>query len=104
MPRDEKEPQSYGSQADGQTGDTGQEASTLNGHPGSQHADFYESRREIETNAPDQRGLSQPEWTDHVDVLRPIQTVAEVEDSARKITGEKGGARREGFFRKRDYE
>jgi hypothetical protein len=104
MPRDENEPQSYGSQADWQKGDTGQEVSPLSGHPGSQNADFYESRRESETNAPDQGGLSQPEWTDHVDVLRPIQTVAEVGDSARKITGDKGGARREGFFRKRDYE
>lgn len=45
----------------------------------------------------------QPEWTDHVDVLRPISTVPELGDPARKVTSERGGAKREGFFKRRDY-
>lgn len=45
----------------------------------------------------------QPEWTDHVDVLQPISTGSELGDPARKVTSERGGAKRGGFFKGRDY-
>ncbi len=104
MPRNEgREPQSYGSEGDWSTGQTGQ---TLNNTdvPTPEHADFYEPRRESETSASDQGGLIQPEWTDHVDVLQPVVTFSEIEDPSWKVSAEKNGARRAGFFKKRDYE
>ncbi len=103
MPRDEKEPQSYGSQSDWTTGHTGETPSREDGEPASQ-ADFYDSRRESETNAARQGGFGQPEWTDHVDVLRPAPVDPSVDDHVRKVTADKGGAKREGFFKRRDYE
>ena len=104
MPREEgREPQSYGSQADWTTGNTG-EAVNRTDLPTAEHADFYDSRRESETSAPNQGGRIQPAWTDEVDVLQPIVTLSEVEDPSRKVSAEKSGARRTGFFKRRDYE
>lgn len=104
MPHDDgREPQSYGSEKDWTTGETGQTVNRTE-IPPPEHTDFYESRRESDTNGPAQGGLIQPEWTDHVDVLRPVETVNEVDDPAWKVSAEKSGARRASYFRKRDYE
>ncbi len=81
----------------------GQELNGSGVRTDAQHDDFYAPRRESEVNSPPLGGGPQPEWTDHVDVLQPVSSVAEVEDPARKVTAEKGGAKREGFFKSRDY-
>jgi hypothetical protein len=104
MPRDEKEPQSYGGQGGWVSGGTGQNLNGSGDRTDVQHDDFYAPRRETEVNVPPLGGGPQPAWTDHVDVLQPVSTVTEVEDPARKVTAEKGGARREGFFKSRDYQ
>ncbi len=102
MPRDEKEPHGYGSQGDWVSGSNSENVTGSGSRTDVQHDDFYAPRRESEVSSP-LGGGSQPEWTDHVDVLQPVSTVAEVEDPARKVSAEKGGAKREGFFRSRDY-
>jgi hypothetical protein len=104
MPNEQKEPESYGSERDRVSGYTGQHVGDTTAARTPEHADFHDSRREKETSGNDQGGLSQPEWTDHVDVLRPAAGEARVDDPTRKVTATFAGARREGFFRKRDYE
>jgi hypothetical protein len=91
MPGDQKEPQSYGEHVN-------DPASV----PAPEHVDFHESRHEGETSRADQGGRPGPEWTDSV--LRPAVGFTGVDDSARKVAAAAGGAKREGYFRKRDYE
>jgi hypothetical protein len=70
--------------------------------PDQKEPESYGSKRE--TSGPDQGCLSQPEWTDQVDVLRPAGGEALLDDTTRKVTARFAGARREGFFRTRDWE
>ena len=104
MPEDKKEPQSYGSDRDWLTGDVGQTVNRQKGNPNSQRGDFYESRRDSEGNAPHQGGHTSAEYSTGESV-RPTPPVGE-EDVAPppKVTDEEGGARRESYFKKRDYE
>jgi len=100
MPEDKKEPQSYGSDRDWLTGDVGQEVNRQKGNPNSQHGDFYESRRDSEGNAPHQGGHAPAE-------SNAADTGAAREDDVApppKVTDQEGGAKRESYFKKRDYE
>jgi hypothetical protein len=93
MPGDQKEPQSYGEHVN--------DAASVRSP---EHADFHESRRESENSGLDQGRRPVPQWTDSVDVLRPKRGKASIDDSARNVAAAAGGAKREGYFRKRDYE
>ncbi len=104
MAEEMKEPQSYGSQSDWTTGRTGEHVNDPASGKPAEHRDFYDSRREKETSAPDQGGQLQPKWTDDVDVLRPAAGLSEKDDPARNVAAEFSGARRDSYFRKRDYE
>lgn len=100
MPKDTKEPQSYGSGSDWLTGRTGQQVNDPKSEPAPEHREFYDERRESETSAPDQGGRTseaQMAESDHPDA-KPA-----VEESPR-VTTEEGGAKRDSFFKKRDYE
>lgn len=95
------EPQSYGSQADWVTGKTGQEVNRQKGNANSQHGDFYESRRDAEESAPHQGGeVSDVQLSESASP--EITPLAEYE-STRKVTDQKAGAKRGGYFRDRDY-
>jgi hypothetical protein len=102
MPDDKREPQSYGSQADWVTGKTGQEVHDPKSTPPPEHADFYESRHDGEESAPDQGGK-----TPDAQVADSASTAGSVDDdqgSAPRVTAKETGAKRDSFFRKRDYE
>lgn len=102
MPDDKREPQSYGSGADWVTGRTGQQVENPKGTPPPEHADFYENRRDGEESAPDQGGkTSDVQAAD----TAPAHHAAEGDrESGGNVTGKGTGAKRDSFFRKRDYE
>ena len=102
MPRDTKEPQSYGSNTDWVTGKTGQSVHDQKSEPPAEHRDFYDERRESETTTDYQGGRTS-------DVQLADQQVAGggvSEDSTpvQKVTTAEGGAKRDSFFKKRDFE
>ena len=97
-----KEPQSYGSQASWTSGDVDQEVNRQKGHPSSQHAAFYSSHREKEENAPEQGGLTSPFQA--ADSAQPVGRAEGEELPVQKVTDQRGGAKTDSFFKKRDYE
>lgn len=90
-----KEPQSYGSGKDWQTGDTGQEVNRQKGKPNSQHAEFYESHREARVG-PEGGGFVSPEQL--AENVEPAGRSSDPETPVKKVT-----ARNSGFFKNRDY-
>lgn len=104
MPRDTKEPQSYGSGQDWVTGKTGQEVNEQASTPPAVHRDFYESSREAET-VPDQGGrTSDIQAAESAENDRPPAGATGTFDTASRVTVKEGGAKRGSYFRKRDYE
>lgn len=102
MPRDTKEPQSYGSGSDWVTGRTGQEVNDQDAAPPPEHRDFYDERRESETTSPHQGGeTSDFQLAENAEAAGPP---AGDESPVSKVTTQPGGAKRDSFFRKRDYE
>ena len=99
------EPQSYGSQGEWLTGKTGETVNRTKGHPTTQHGDFYESRVDGEESRGDQGGklsdaqLAENSQADPVCAVEPEQ-----EQPVQKVTGARGGARRDSQFKRRDYE
>src|SRR5512138_128978 len=99
------EPQSYGSQGEWLTGKTGETVNRTKGHPTTQHGDFYESRIEGEESRGDQGGklsgeqLAENAQSDDACLIEP-----EAEQPVAKVTSVPSGARRDGAFKRRDYE
>ena len=101
MPRDTGEPQSYGSGSDWVTGKTGQQVNDQKSEPPPEHRDFYDSSREAET-VPDQGGkVSDFQLADNAE---PAAGSTEADASVPRVTSQPGGAKRDSFFKKRDYE
>lgn len=100
MPRDTKEPQSYGSEKDWVTGHTAQQPNdpASSDAPASQR-EFYDERRESEDNATHQGGRISPEQ--HEASARPADD--EGFRSPTPFTEKESGARRGGYFKERDY-
>jgi hypothetical protein len=99
MPR---EPQSYGSTQDWVTGRTDQEVNDQKSTPAPEHRDFYDERRESETSHTDQGGK-----TSNVQLAENAQPSGDAQrpnDPVTKVTAKEGGAKRDSYFRKRDYE
>ena len=102
MPKDTKEPQSYGSEKDWVTGRTGQEVNDQDAAPAPEHREFYDERREAEESRGVQGGLTSP-----VQLAENVQPGGRPTDERSPISGvttTPGGAKRGGYFRKRDYE
>lgn len=97
-----KEPQSYGSGSDWVTGRTGQQVNDQNSEPAPEHRDFYDSRRESDTNAPDQGGKTSD--VQLADNAQPGGKPTGEFEHVSGVTSAEGGAKRGGFFKKRDYE
>lgn len=102
MPKDAREPQSYGSNEDWVTGRTGEQVNPPKAAPPPGDP-FYESRRDAETTEPQQGGENspfnlaenvEPEGKATPDETQPIA----------KVTGREGGAKRGSFFKRRDYD
>jgi hypothetical protein len=66
----EREPQSYGSEKDWQTGRTGQQVHDQKSGPAPEHREFYDAERESESSAPDQGGKVSPVQLAENDVPR----------------------------------
>ena len=100
MPR---EPQSYGSGKDWVTGRTDQQVNEPKSTPAPEHREFYDDRRESETTSPDQGGK-----TSDTQVAESAQfsggTPTDEHSPISKVTTTDGGAKRDSFFKKRDYE
>jgi hypothetical protein len=101
MPRDEREPQSYGSDEDWVTGRTGQQVNDPKSSPAPEHREFYDDRRDSERSAPDQGG--RPTEGDAPILDHPTAHSADA-PSGQKVTVRESGAKRNSYFRKRDYE
>lgn len=102
MPKDSREPQSYGSDADWVSGRTGQEVNDQDSAPPPEQSDFYDDRRESESSGPAQGGL-----TSDVQLAENAQASGRTtgeESPINGVTTTPGGAKRGGFFKKRDYE
>lgn len=102
MPGDTKEPQSYGSGSDWVTGRTGERVNDPKSEPPPQHSDFYDERRESEESAPHQGGKVSYQAAEAE--AQPSGHATETHDTATKVAARSGGAKRDSFFRKRDYE
>ena len=99
----EKEPQSYGSQADWVTGNVGGTVNKQKGSPSPQHDDFYESRRDSETSKTDQGGqVSDEQLAENANLSGRGRESGE--QPVTKVTDQATGAKRGGFFKDRDYE
>lgn len=102
MPRDAREPQSYGSGSDWVTGRTGQQVNEQKSTPSPEHSDFYDDRRASETSHPDQGGrTSDAQLTDNAELTA---SPSGGESPVAKVTAQPGGAKRDSYFKKRDYE
>jgi len=92
------EPQSYGSQAEWNSGDVGQTVNRQKSEPTPQNAEFYESRHDHDeipgTTSPLQIAES----------VEPIGATTGDDKPVQKVTGQPTGAKRGGYFKKRDYE
>jgi hypothetical protein len=103
MPKDMKEPQSYGSDKDWVTGNTGENVNNPKSRPTAKHQEFYDDKREEETSASYQGGKTSP-----IQLAESSQERGEARSDAGAaapgVTKEEGGAKRDSFFRKRDYE
>jgi hypothetical protein len=106
MASDKNEPQSYGSGEEWVTGETGQKVNAPKSSPTAEHQEFYDSRRDAEGSAPHQGGhTSAAQLADHEQASAPAGNAAETDHQpVTKVTSNEGGAKRDSFFRKRDYE
>ena len=100
MPRDQKEPQSYGSQADWTTGKTGGNVNDPKSEPEPEHREFYDERRDSEESAPSQGGRISP-----VQLSENSEPRGRGEERASPSPGvstHEGGAKRGSYFKDRD--
>jgi hypothetical protein len=92
------EPQSYGSQSGWTSGETGQSVNRQKSTPPPEQPDFYESKQNEET----QGGSVSPVQFADTEGASVIQHGAD-DVPSRRVTGTRTGAKREGFFKDRDY-
>ena len=93
------EPQSYGSGKEWQSGDVGEQVNRLKGPPNSQHADFYESRHDRDDDVAN--SVSPVQAAENV---QPEGVPTGEETPVQKVATAPGGAKREGYFKKREYD
>ena len=101
MPKDGKEPQSYGSGADWVTGKTGQEVNDQDAVPPAEHQEFYDSSRS-ERAVPNAGGATSD--AQRAESSESGGETSGTSESIPRITTAEGGAKRDSFFKKRDYD
>ncbi|MBV8519951.1 MAG: hypothetical protein JO197_21345 [Acidobacteria bacterium] len=106
MANDKNEPQSYGSSGEWVKGETGQKVHDPKSAPPPEQREFYDERRESETTAQHQGGR-----TSEFQLIENEQANAgsggPTPDSSlpgKNVTSAEGGAKQDGYFKKRDYE
>ena len=96
------EPQSYGSQKEWVTGDVGETVNRQKSEHPPQHDDFYDSRRSSEESGEHRGGHVSDEQLAENDQPAARQAT-EDEQPTVKVTDQKSGAKRGGYFKDRDY-
>jgi hypothetical protein len=104
MPKDQREPQSYGSGTDWLTGRTGQQVNEQKSEPAPEHREFYESRRDSETSASHDDQGGKVSDVQAAENAQPEGQANEEHQPVSKVTAAEGGAKLGGYFKKRDYE
>lgn len=105
MPKDTPEPQSYGSEKDWVTGETGGNIHSPKSTPAPENAEFYDDERESEASTRHQGGKNSPvQLAENVGTAGARGEAETADAAAPRVTTEEGGARRDSFFKKRDYE
>ena len=99
MPRDTREPQSYGSQSDWVTGRTGQEVNEQKSEPAPEHREFYDNRQTTSSaHGGDTSAVQLAESAE------PVGRTTGESTPVQKVTDQPGGAKRDSYFKKRDYD
>lgn len=98
MPRDMKEPQSYGSEADWVTGHTGQQPNDPKAEAPASQQEFYSDERESDTSAEHQGGKVSDVQKNEAAV---DATAADITDTDRRH--QHPGDLRGSYFKDRDY-
>lgn len=99
MPR---EPQSYGSNEEWVTGHTDQKVNNPKSSPAPEHREFYDERRATETSHDDQGGKTSDYQL--AENAEPVGHAQSTEEVVPRVTTREGGAKRDSYFKKRDYE
>ena len=102
MARREREPQSDGSGRDWSRGTTGQRVNDPKASPPPAHEELYDERREAEGSDPFRGGLNSPVQLAENDPAGGRTTDESLPQQ--KVTLRYGGAKRDSYFRRRDYE
>ena len=89
-------------QSDWTSGQTGESVNRQKSAPTAEHAEFYESRCEGETSELDEGGSISPAQLADTEGAHVVQHGAD-DASVQRVTGAHSGAKREGFFKDRDY-
>lgn len=84
------------------TGRTGQHVNEPKSTPPPEHREFYDDRRESETSALHQGGRTSD--VQREESAEPAGRPSSETSPVQKVTAEAGGAKRDSFFKKRDYE
>ena len=94
MANDEKnEPQSYGSSEEWVKGDTAQTVNRLKGPPNSQHGDFWAERQHGDDSPGPEQGSPD----------NPVGPARDAHDPVQKVTARESGAKRQSYWKDRDY-
>ena len=97
-----KEPQSYGSQSEWVKGDTGEKVNDNKSTPPPEHEDFYDDKRESEVSDPHQGGDISPVQLAENAAFR-ARTATDDTQPVSRLTDTPSGAKRNGYFKNRDY-
>jgi hypothetical protein len=103
MPKDVKEPQSYGSGRGWVEGRTGEQVNNPKSRPAPEHSDFYDDSRNSETSGPHQGGKTSAVQMSEKDEPERGARPAD-EQPVGRVTAREGGAKRDSYFKRRDYE
>lgn len=103
MARESREPQSYGSGDDWVSGKTDQRVNDPKSVPSGSQRDFYESHRESDQDDdPGQGGRTSPQQLMDQHETGPSST--RDAEPVTKVTSSEGGAKRDSYFKRRDYD
>jgi hypothetical protein len=104
MPKDGREPQSYGSDKEWVSGRTGQEVNDPKSSPPPEHDEFYDSSHDAEPAASPDNGGKVSEFQLAENAQPRTGPVSGDSTPVQKVSTEEGGSKRGSYFRKRDYE
>lgn len=104
MPKDQREPQSYGSEQDWVTGRTGEQVNDPASAPAPEHQEFYDEARESERSASENHQGGRVSEVQLAENVQPTSGhTGESESPVSKVTVAEGGRKTDGYFKKRDY-